>query len=249
MYILKRALNILFPSLCRWCGIPVTSDSEVTCFCSHCWRDIKWFKGPFCPSCGLPYTFFHSKVPQSSASGHPCGSCFKNPPPFDRAIAGGPYEGPLREAVRLFKYEKKLHVGRKLTERVVKLPHISSFFSDSSRYIIPIPLHGRRLREREYNQSAIIGSILRDLAGMPFLLNVLDRCRYTIPQVGLSLRKREENVTGAFTVNNRSLIDGKRILLVDDVYTTGATLKECARILKRYGAARIEVFTIARAVM
>ena len=113
---------------------------------------------------------------------------------------------------------------------------------------MPVPLHPSRLREREFNQSAILASVIGERLGIPVLLNTLIRHVHTRPQVELGMKERKKNVVGAFSVQDDAMILGKDIVLVDDVYTTGATVGECARVLKRHGVGRVSVLTIARMV-
>jgi ComF family protein len=187
-------------------------------------------------------------------AGHLCGACHKTPPYFDRAVSAGPYEGTLAEAIKLFKYKKKVHIGRALANQMIIAPYMmcySDLVSESQGHdscIIPVPLHPKRLREREFNQSAIIASELGKQLEIPVLLDVLIRSRHTRPQVELDMKERMENVVGSFTIRKEEEIAEKDIILVDDVYTTGSTVKECAKVLKKNGAGRVYVITIARMV-
>lgn len=283
MIISKKIVNLIFPLDCKQCGNPISADTRTSYFCNNCWDGIRWFEGPCCVQCGLPYTSVDSQVKSAGISGgHLCGACSKDPPAFDKAIPAGPYEGVLAEAIRLFKYKKKIHIGQALTDEVLMAPLIAELFitemelmADNGRcdfpdfsgrrcvptntclsnpvqrrscYIIPVPLHIKRLREREFNQSAIIAFSLGVRFGIPVLIDVLTRLRHTKPQVELGMKERIANVVGAFTVKNREIIKGKDIILVDDVYTTGSTVNECARALKKNDARMVYVVTIARMV-
>ncbi len=279
MDVLKHILHLIFPAACRQCGGAVSSDAPTAYFCKRCWDAIKWFDGPCCARCGVPYPLMSAVslgnpsnypsfprkwesrllpafwIPASAgmtclAPGHLCGACRKNPPCFDKAISAGPYEGVLAEAIKLFKYKKKIHVGRALAD-------FSPFTKGGNRgimgveglqscHIIPVPLHPSRLREREFNQSAILASVIGDKLGIPVLTDILLRERYTRPQVELDMKERKKNVVGAFSAQNEELIIDKEIILVDDVYTTGSTVNECAKALKKNGAKKVCVVTIAR---
>ena len=271
MNILKRILNIIFPAACRKCGGSVSSDAPTACFCKRCWDAIKWFDGPCCARCGVPYPLMSAVslgnpsnypsfprkwesrllpafwIPASAgmtclAPGHLCGACRKNPLSFDGAISAGPYEGVLAEAIKLFKYKKKVHVGRALAHSIIPLsPPL-----EKGNFVMPVPLHPSRLREREFNQSAILASVIGERLGIPVLTDILLRERHTKPQVELDMKERKKNVVGAFTVQNKELIIDKDIILVDDVYTTGSTVNECAKALKKNGAKKVCVVTIAR---
>lgn len=273
MNLLSHAINLMFPSACNNCNSNVPADAYTPYFCSSCWEGIEWFNCQCCRQCGLPY----SPHPDSDykpysgqpAYGHLCGSCREKPPPFDMAVSAGRYSGTLAEAIKLFKYNKKIQLGRRLIEQALKSSSVEStlqnlhnpdtpeivwgcpaFRADTAvsaqTLIIPVPLHTKRLREREFNQSAIIGSVLGKKYGLPMAASALVRHRYTKPQVELDASERKENVTGAFSVEDRTMIEGKKVILVDDVYTSGSTLNECTRVLKKNGADKVYVVTIAR---
>ena len=245
MNILRHIVNIIYPGICKLCGDTVSGDAVTSCFCNTCWEGIKWFDSPCCPRCGLPYPSMESLSNSCQAhEAHLCSSCHKNPPHFDSAISAGPYEGTLSEAIKLFKYKKKIHIGKALAHSIIL--HDPPLIKGD--YIIPVPLHPRRLREREFNQSAIIALLLGRRLGIPLLTDVLIRHRHTKPQVELDMMERSENIRGVFTVKNGEKIAGKYILLIDDVMTTGSTVNECSRMLKENGASRVYVVTIARMV-
>ncbi len=187
------------------------------------------------------------------------------------AISAGRYAGALAEAIKLFKYKTKIQLGKRLTEQSLKSSLVGNtlqlfhnpetsdivwgcpaFRADTvasaKTVIVPVPLHVKRLREREFNQSAIIGSIIGKKFGIPVAATALVRHRNTKPQVELDGKERKENVIGAFSVEDRTAIEGKEIILVDDVYTSGSTINECAKVLKKNGADKVYVVTIARMV-
>ena len=151
--------------------------------------------------------------------------------------------------------KKKIHLGKMLTEQALKSPlvkdtllnfHNPEYLHTTHTLLIPVPLHVKRLREREFNQSAIIASVIGRRFGIPVVANALIRHRHTRPQVELDGKERKENVVGAFSVEDRRIIEGKEIILVDDVYTSGSTVNECARVLKKNGAEKVYVMTIGR---
>jgi ComF family protein len=152
------------------------------------------------------------------------------------------YEGVMREAVHLFKYRRRTALGRRLMDRLASsLPALPP--SDG---VLPVPLHPSRLREREFNPALLLARILAGREGVPLFPDLLIRTRPTPPQMALHRRERRKNVRHAFAVNANADVSGLRWLLVDDVLTTGATVNECARILKRNGAAEVTVVTLAR---
>ena len=180
-----------------------------------------------------------------------CGLCRRLDPPFERAAAYGSYSGGLRDLIHLLKYE---HVrpaanvlGRMLSEVIADM---SSGFAASEILVVPVPLHIRKLRERGFNQSEVITKAALKLrpAGDRLVLcpQLLERCRETRSQIGLSSHQRRENMRGAFTVTGGDRVHGHEILLVDDVLTTGTTASECARVLRRAGASKVWVATVAR---
>ncbi len=253
MNMLSHILNIIFPAVCKQCGCFITTATTTTaCFCNKCWEGIKWFNLPCCPRCGIPYHSLETSAEPFpvSSSGHTCGECIKNPPYFDRAISAGPYTEVLAEAIKLFKYKKKIHIGLALAGHDVMVAGLTNLIQScpEAPFLIPVPLHQSRLREREYNQSAISASVISSKFSIPLMTDVLLRQRYTKPQVELGFRERKENVTGAFSIQNNEVIKGKNIILVDDVYTTGSTVNECAKALKKNGAGKVYVVTIARMI-
>jgi ComF family protein len=160
----------------------------------------------------------------------------------------GTYEGPLREAIHRWKYEGKIYItplfGEWMARRFVDHWRIDLF-----DLVIPVPLHTQRLRERGFNQALLLAQDLGRRLGIPIGKRVLEKRKSTAPQVSLSGAEREKGVRGAFVLRNEGEVEKKGILLVDDVYTTGATVNECAKVLLDGGARRVDVFTLAHAVL
>jgi len=194
---------------------------------------------PLMPSCGYPYG--------AGDVGHLCGECLLNPPPFSRARALGKYEPPLLKLIVAFKYQGNRTLGQFLGQLMAEavFPDVEMLNYD---LVIPVPLHYRRLRERTFNQALILAREIAKRHTLPCLARVLVRHRYTQPQVTLAGKERAQNVSGAFSLRDPLVVKGKRILLVDDVFTTGHTLKECARVLRRGEAEEVAVLTLARVV-
>jgi ComF family protein len=178
-----------------------------------------------------------------------CGVCRQQTPPFARALAYGSYDAGLRELIHLLKYE---HVrpasnvlGRMLAEVIAA---VKPAFSGPA-LLIPVPLHKRKLRERRFNQSEMIAAAALKLHGrdsISMVPDLMERRRETEAQIGLTRNQRRENIRGAFAVTRPQAAVGREVLLVDDVFTTGTTVSECARVLKRAGAAKVWVATVAR---
>ncbi|MBI5141549.1 MAG: ComF family protein [Nitrospirae bacterium] len=232
--IFTGVLNVLFPDNCPVCGNS-SGNYEIYPFCDSCWHEIRPYSGPSCGVCGLPLPSTHSIT---------CGECLKSPPDFARLRSYGLYEGGLKEAIHQLKFRNGRHLARPLARLLVEsgLPENLP----EAGVVIPVPLHHSRLFEREYNQSALLAREIAELAGMRLELNGLGKSRKTIPQVGLSRKLRLANLRGAFGITDGHRFDGCHVLLVDDVCTTGATLRECARVLAKAGAENVNAVTLAR---
>lgn len=234
-----KIIDCLFPPLCHYCREPL-HDSRKTRLCDSCLAGLTLLESPLCPLCGYPYL-------HGSCSDHLCGACTVARPAFDSARGALVFDGAVRELIHRLKYGGKTILRRPLA--LLAADHLDRFVCGSSpEMIIPVPLHKKRLRQRGFNQAILVGEIFAKQWGLPLLRNTLRRVRWTEPQVNLSAAERPENVKGAFALEQISEIAGKRILLVDDVYTTGSTVKECAKVLKSGGAGSVVVVTVARAV-
>jgi len=210
--------------------------------------------GGLCSICGerLVSPFAFSAETLSSASGEAlCGLCRRLEPPYVKATAYGSYEGGLRELIHLLKYHQVRPaanvLGRMLAETIEDLQPL---FATEEILVVPVPLHARKLRQREFNQSELIARAALKLkpaaARLQLSASLLERRRETKSQIGLSRHQRRENIRGAFVVARPDEIRGREILLVDDVFTTGTTVSECARVLRRAGASKVYVATVAR---
>lgn len=223
-------LNLLFPSVCPVCGNDSDSHRHNP-VCASCWNAIGPYSGPACLTCGIPVT--------SDIAMH-CESCMKTPPSFSKVIYYGIYDGTLRKAIHLLKFNGVKRLALPVAELLSELP------LPEADGIVPVPLHSSRLREREFNQTALISRHLARHSGIPLLLDVLKKCRETPPQTDVTGKQRLGNVKNAFTVSKD--VQGLRIIIVDDVITTGATVNECAKVLTRAGAENVTVLALARSV-
>jgi ComF family protein len=226
-------LEFFLPRLCLFCGAAVGAEAQVA-VCPDCNGQIEWVASPICSCCGLVFQ-------ARDGADRLCGECAQEPPPFARARAAALYEGPVATAIKRFKF------GRQLPY----LPVLQSWLQQpqclelaaAADLLAPVPLHPRRLQARGFNQALLLAQAFPEI---PLAREAVIRVRFTRPQVGLNPGERRDNVKGAFAVPEPALVKGKTILLVDDLYTTGATVKECARVLRRAGARRVEVLTVAR---
>jgi ComF family protein len=236
---LKALLDILFPPRCHFCKsfIPNAGDLHL---CGACLEGCSLISSPLCKVCGIPFQ-------TEGGEDHTCGGCISQPPRFTAARAAALFDGPVRELIHRFKYNGRVQHSRPLALLVSRQlgPFVEEFPAD---LLVPVPLHLKRLRQRGFNQAVLLGGILARQWQLPFSRGNLRRIRWTEPQITLSAAERVANVRGAFSVSDPALIRDKRIILVDDVYTTGSTVAECARVLFKADAAAVYVVTIARAV-
>ncbi len=176
-----------------------------------------------------------------------CGNCSTDNPSFDSARGAYAYEGAISNLIHAFKYQNKTHLRRPLAQlTTVALPQLTA--TSGHDLVLPVPLHRRKLSRRGFNQAVLLGEIIARHAGLPFDRHNLRRIRWTEPQINLKADERRTNVKGAFEVSTPHLVEGLRILLIDDVFTTGSTVEECSRVLKKAGAAAVDVITVARAL-
>jgi ComF family protein len=175
---------------------------------------------------------------------HLCGACLTHPPIFVTRSAAL-YAGPVQELIHRFKYGAKVHLSQPLGLLTAKA--VGEFAGRSPEVVVPVPLHRKRLRQRGYNQSQLLGKVVAKQWCLPLSVGNLRRVRWTEPQTGLDAVDRVTNVAGAFEVSKPELLRGRRVLLIDDVLTTGSTMRACAEALKEAGVAEVYAVTVARA--
>jgi len=236
--VVSGLVDMLFPAQCPTCGAALTGGGESP-FCSDCLSGVRFTTPPLCTSCGLPFA-------TADGTDHLCEECILSPPPFSMARSLGVYEGVLLDAIHLFKYHEKISVGEALGQMMAQTSYDSLAIANFS-LIIPVPLHPRRLRERGFNQSLVLARQVSKRFSIPLDFAALRRMVYTEAQVTLSGRQRRTNVRGAFEVTDSPRIQGHRVVLIDDVYTTGSTAAECSKVLIQNGAKEVAVLTLARA--
>lgn len=226
--LLDGLLSLLFPPRCEVCRL-----LQEPVVCAGCRAQFQHIAKPFCLQCGLPFD------PQAKSTTH-CPECRDDPPAFDAARAAGLYGGTLRRAIHLFKYDGVRAMAGALgqfTLETVELP----FPID---YLCPVPLHPKREVMRGFNQSGLLAEVLSEGWNVPVEAGMLSRVQNTPPQMSLPAEERRRNIRGAFSATGN--LAGCAVGLVDDVFTTGSTLRECSQVLKRAGAARVLVITVAR---
>lgn len=243
-----RALDFLFPPHCTLCETLLLASETATAICTRCEQSLPRITSPKCPRCGAPFDEIDPGTP--AQSDHTCGECLSKPPPFGRAFAPLYYEGGVREAVLALKYSRRLDRARGLVG--LMLEGFAELYPEGTPrpdFIVPVPLHPRRLRERHFNQAAVLARHLSKRTHTPWKAGLLKRTRMTPSQRGLSRKERAANVRGAFSAPAPHQSGGRHLLLLDDVFTTGATIRECARTLLKEGkATRVDVLCVARAV-
>jgi len=235
---LKVALDTVLPPLCHLCKASIP-DTREELLCDHCLEKCYRIQSPLCLVCGIPFL-------TSQGIDHVCGRCQTAPPPFRAARAAFLYEASVKELIHRFKYGHKVllahpigcFIARYLSEFVVEV---------EPDLLMPIPLHRTRLRERCFNQAQLLGEVLAKMWDIPLSIGNLQRVRQTVPQTNLTADERARNVRGAFAMSEPAQIQGKRVLLVDDVLTTGSTVAECSRVLHAGGAEAVCVVTACRA--
>ncbi len=238
--VIRRVMHALLPVDCTGCGIAL-SDDPVPFFCRTCWATITPLAGPACPRCGRP---FASPVAQAFSPGHLCGDCRKRGPSYTKARSLFAYVPPLRDAIRLFKYHRKVvlaeDLGNLMMQAFEPFPEVD--------VLMAVPLFPTRLREREFNQALLLADRVNRRLRLPLSQDNLVRIRQQPSQTELTRAARLKNLRRTFTVLRPKEVAGKRILLIDDVMTTGTTVNECAKVLRRAGASDVYVCTLARTI-
>ncbi|RJP60361.1 MAG: ComF family protein [Deltaproteobacteria bacterium] len=232
-------LDFFFPPRCLICERDII-NAQSQGICEPCLSSIRYISSPVCLKCGIP---FNSVM----GSDHLCGTCLTSRVYFTKARAVGVYEGVLQEAIHRLKYNKKTLLAKPLGALMAGT-HLGSIDFKSYDFLIPVPLHFKRLRERGFNQALSLARYIGKRRRIPIDYMSLKRIKWESPQINLSKEERERNVKGVFSLSNESRFKDKSILLVDDVYTSGATVNECARVLTKAKTGGVDVLTLCRAV-
>lgn len=234
---LRFTFDVALPPLCPSCREPLGDGHGL---CAACWAKLSLIEPPYCARLGIPFVY-------DPGPGLLSMEAIANPPSYDRARAAVRYDDVARALVHKFKYSDHMELAPMLGQWMARAGRELTREADA---LIPVPLHWRRLWARRFNQSAALAFAVGRVAGLPVLTESLKRVRATPQQVGLDKSERAQNVQGAFRVppERKADIAGRRLIVIDDVLTSGATVEACARALLRAGAAHVDVLTFARVV-
>lgn len=229
--------DLVYPPSCAHCGIRLAEHGGL---CPECWSSVRFIERPFCEVMGTPFPFDHGPGTLSPEA-------IADPPIFDRLRSVASHDGAIRDLVHKLKYQDRIDLAPIMARWMVRASADELAACDA---VLAVPLHRTRLFGRKFNQSAELARHVARGADKPFLSSAVVRTRRTVQQVGLSANARADNVRGAFAIapGHEAKLLGRRLVLVDDVFTTGATVSAVTRVLKRGGAADVTVLTFARAL-
>jgi ComF family protein len=233
----RLALDVALPPLCPACREPLGEGAGL---CATCWSKLSMIEPPYCARLGIPFTY-------DPGPGLLSMEAIANPPAYDRARAAVRYDDVARALVHAYKYGDRLDLARLMGGWMARAGR--ELLADADG-LVPVPLHWRRLWARRFNQSATLAAEISSASKVPVVHGALKRVRATVQQVGLSKTERADNVQGAFRLpaDLKAEVTGRRLILIDDVLTSGATADTCARALLRAGAAHVDVLVFARVV-
>jgi competence protein ComFC len=228
-------LSVLFPPHCAKCGADTASGVHL---CASCAGQAKKIEAPFCQQCSQPFE-------GAIEGGFTCSNCQDRTFHFDCAVTHYLSRGVVREFVHRFKYDRHFYLRHPLAEWMAEALEDERIRAQPFDAFVPVPLHAARFRERDFNQAEVLADLLARRTGQP-VLQALKRIRYTTTQTRLDRDQRMENLRNAFRVRHAAAVQNRHLILVDDVFTTGSTVEECARVLRKAGAASVRVVTVAR---
>lgn len=231
-----RLLDLVYPRTCSGCGVSLGADARHVCW--NCRAGLRTIAPPHCALCGNP-------LEGRADHAYVCYHCTQMKPAFDLARSAVRFEGVAATLIHQFKYHGALWLQDDLADLLEACVRVH-YAADPADAVCAVPLFAARQRERGYNQARVLAMALAVRLGLPCWTRAVARVRATETQTHLTARERLSNVKGAFRVRQADRIRGRRLLLVDDVMTTGATTSECARALKEAGAALVHVVTLAR---
>lgn len=234
IYWFKKIIDLILPPRCLICGKVINNDNSL---CPDCFKNINFIIKPYCICCGKPLSY-------GEAQSLKCPTCLNKKTLFRFCRSAVKYDDASKKLILDFKFLDHLENKKLLSNWLLMAG--KDIFDAGIDLIVPVPLHFTRLLKRKYNQSAVIANQLSKLSQIPADYTSLKKIKRTAPQISCNGKQRLNNVKKAFCVINAEKIKGKRIVLIDDVYTTGSTLKECAKALKKAGAKSVDALTIAR---
>jgi ComF family protein len=236
----ESIVNAVFPRNCVGCGLSRKNGGDY--LCGLCRKDLFVIDDPICVTCGIPADIDYDYP----VEGFECGWCRKGGFRFDRARSLGLYDSVLKELIHFYKYRNQPGVINEIE------PFLQDYFKACREdyqgcIVVSVPLHVKKLKERGFDQSFVLARKIAEILGLPYLVRPLKRIRETLPQARKNRAERLKNVKGAFEVVNSEMVSDKKILLIDDVFTTGSTVNEVTRVLKKAKVNSVQVFTLARA--
>lgn len=234
--IFQKTIDFLVPLTCPYCGKIISSKQVL---CDECFKQIHFISGTKCYRCGCPLPY-NDSVSDAKVL---CGACLKKRPVYDQARSVFIYDCFSRNAILKFKYGDRTDLRKFFVHFMIKA---GADLFEKTDIIIPVPLHWRRKLKRMYNQADVLGELLAKKLNKSYCSNLLIRRKNTHTQENKTLQERLKNVRNAFQINKHLVIEGKSILIIDDVLTTGATMNACAKELKKNGAKAVYVLTIAQ---
>lgn len=239
MSMLRRAgealLSLFYPPHCAECGGDTPGGEHL---CATCAETARRIEAPFCRQCSQP---FEGDITGSFT----CSNCADRKFHFDCAVAPYRAHDVVREFIHRFKYERQYHLRHQLAAWAAAGLDDDRIRAQAFDAFVPVPLHPARRREREFNQAEVIARLLSRRTGVP-MRDAIQRTRFTTTQTRLDRHERMENLRGAFRVRHPAVVQDRHLILVDDVFTTGSTVEECARVLREAGAASVRALTVAR---
>jgi ComF family protein len=232
----QKFLDFVLPARCLMCGRVLAGSDGV---CADCFNTIDFVDEPKCAFCGRPFEFMPGR------RGNPvCVKCLRSKPRFDSCVSAVIYSEGAKKIILPFKHGDKTNLAKFMAGVMVAR---GSGLIGKCNVIMPVPIHLFRMLKRKYNQAALLARFVGKSSGKPVFYNALVRKRSSPPQGHMGEKERIRNVKGVFAVKSRAKLKGLKVLLIDDVFTTGATVNECAAVLKKAGASRVYVLTFARA--
>lgn len=240
----RRVADFVYPPVCAGCGVMIGRHGAL---CPVCWQSVHFIERPFCDVLGIPFAFDHEAGLAGEGGRLVSAKAIAEPPRYDRLRAVAIHDGAARKLVHGLKYRDRTELAIMMAGWMQRAGSEHLAHCDG---ILPVPLHWTRFALRKFNQSAELARHLAQFSGKPLLPSTLKRVKRTSRQVGLTARGRQDNVRAAFAIapGHEPDVFGKRLVLVDDVYTTGATVSSAAAVLKRAGAIEVTVLTFALAI-